>query len=139
MQFDAAGIFVSGTILLGLVGGLGRLAAHHRVNAQRRYAGGIAKSERRRNFLSFMDEWRTEIESENISMNGTEFDEKWADFRRQAAKIRLDYGAEFWRLSNSLSSLCSDEIDEGTDPESPPRRDKLLRRLDAVIDFVKAS
>ena len=139
MQLDAPGAFIYGTIWLGLAGGLGWVGANHRGKAQKRQAVGIAKAERKSNFLSFMDGWRTEIENENISISAIEFGDKCADFRAQAAKIRLDYGAEFWRLSNNLSGLCSDPIDEGHGDESPPRRDKLLWGLDAVINFVKAN
>ncbi len=139
MQFNATEILVYGTIGTALTGGIGWLAAHYRVKAHRRHAEGIAKSERRSNFLWFMDGWRTEIERENISLTANEFSGKCADFRREAAKIRLDYGAEFWRLSNSLSNLHSGAIEEGAGQEDPVGRDKLLRRLDAVINFVKAN
>ena len=129
MQFDATGTFVYGTILARLAAGVGWLAAHRRRKVQSGYEREIAKSERKTDFLSFMDAWRTEIESEYASVIPTQFDNKCADFRTQAAKIRLDYGAEFWRLSNSLSSLCSDRIDEAASHESPPKRDKLLGKL----------
>lgn len=139
MQFDATEIFIYGTIWTALTGGIGWLAARYGVKADRRHAEGIAKSERRSNFLGFMDGWRTEIERENISITANEFNRKCADFRREATKIRLDYGAEFWRLSNSLSSLHSGEIEEGASQENPAGRDKLLTRLDAVVNFVKAN
>ena len=139
MQLDAIEILVYGTIGTGFTGGIGWLAAHYRIKAARRHAEGIAKSERRSNFLGFMDGWRTEIERENVSITANEFNGKCADFRREATKIRLDYGAEFWRLSNSLSSLHSGEIEEGAGQESPAGPDKLLGRLDAVVNFVKAN
>lgn len=139
MQLDATRAFIYGTIWLGLAGGLGCLGAHHRLKVQRSDRRGIARSERKSDFLSFMEGWRTEIEGGIGSVIPTEFDDKCADFRTRAAKVRVDYGAEFWRLSNSLSGLCSDPIDEGHGDETPPRRDKLLRGLDAVINFVKAN
>jgi len=139
MQFDATKVFVCGTIWTALTGGIAWLAARCRVKAVKRHAEVIAKSERRRNFLWFMDGWRTEIESENISVTASEFDHKCADFRREATKIRLDYGTGFWRLSNSLSSLHTGEIEEGAGQENPAGRDELLRRLDAVVNFVKAN
>jgi hypothetical protein len=139
MQFDATGIFVYGTIGTALTGGISWLVAQYRTNAQRRRAEGIAKSERRSSFLGFMDGWRTEIERGNISITPNEFNGKCADFRREATKIRLDYGAEFWRLSNSLSNLHSAEIEEGAGQDGPAGRDKLLRRLDAVLNIVKAN
>jgi hypothetical protein len=99
-----------------------------------------AAETRKLNFLGFMEGWRTEIERKNLHVVADQFSDKCADFRSEAAKIRSDCELEFWELVDSLSSLREGEIKEGENQgDNAPGKIKVLTRLDAVMNFVKAN
>ena len=133
--------FVSGSIGGAITGAtVSHFLAKRRDAETRKHAAQSAAETRKLNFLGFMDGWRTEIERKNIRIVADQFNGKCAEFRTEATKIRSDHGPKFWRLVDSLSSLRSGEIEEGSNQgDNAPGRIKLLTRLDAVVNFVKAN
>ena len=127
------------SILFGSLAGaiVSHLFAKTREDAARQYARAVARETRKSDFLAFMDGWRTEIERLNLHFVADQFNANCAAFRREATKIRSDYGAKFWELVEGLSALRSGEIEQGSNQgDNAPGKLKLLARLDAVVNFV---
>lgn len=117
----------------------------HRFNRSRdrearEHADKTAKDARKRDFIGFMEKWRTEVERDDPRKTANAFSAKVSLFRGEAAKISLDYGVEFSELVRKLSSLRDGEVEE----VSPDRtkmigRDRLLGAIDAVVNFVRTN
>jgi len=86
--------------LLGVgVTASGWIIVHHfnrsRDREAREHADKTARDARKREFLGFMDKWRTEVERDNPHKTANEFSVTCALFRQESTKIRADYGASF--------------------------------------------
>ncbi len=126
--------------LLGIV--VGWFANHWLSNARdrraRQYALEDARDARKRDFLGFMDRWRTEVERDNPHKTANEFTVKCASFRQEGTKIRDDYGDAFRALVGSLSGLRDSEVEEiDSKTNEMIGRQKLLAAIDAVMNFVR--
>src|SRR5260370_21041688 len=124
--------------LLGIV--VGWIPKHWLSNAgdgrARQDALEDARDAGKRDFLGFMDRWRTEVERDNPHKTANEFTVKCASFRQEGTKIRDDYGDAFRALVGSLSGLRDSEVEEiDSKTNEMIGRQKLLAAIDAVMNF----
>jgi hypothetical protein len=139
--FSSVVTFLSGGFFGALLGALlNHFLSSARDRRARKYVREDAKEARKRDFISFMDKWRTEVERDNPHKTANEFSAKCALFRQEATKIRDDYDVQFWILANSLSSLRDSDVEEmSPDRTEMVGRERLLTAIDAIVNFVKAN
>ena len=86
-----------------------------------------------------MDKWRTKVERGQWTQIPKEFTGDCMLFRQEATRIRDDYGGQFWALADALSGLHNSEVGEINHDRKWIGRETLLTKIDAVVNFVKAS
>jgi len=132
--------FVSGAI----VAFIGHIFAARRETLSRRHTEEIAKEARKRNFVSFADGFRAEVERSYPVELSEVFPARIYRFREETAKIRGDISLskqeEFARLVTVLCKLTDDEVKE-VDPQEGGGIDYVGRKrvteaIDAIVRFV---
>ena len=96
----------------------------------RKHALDDAKESRKRDFLSFMSEFRSQAERTNPLMLKHVFSPKVHEFRRGAAKVRLDLdGEKRSRFDEAVTRLCQLRDSEIT----YKGQERVTEAIDAVV------
>ena len=141
---DCIPIIASNCVSLAVGFGVGYMA--HRLSLKRErearnHAATIAKDTRKRTFVAFLKEWRSELSAFLPPVNPfghgvfREYQSKLHKFHGQSALLAKDFTASetFERLANRLSGLNQQDMTS----QNKPEKDIILESIDALIDFVE--
>ncbi len=147
VQLDSTQIFIAGTLWAALWAGLGWFANHKlstlRDRTARKHALEDAKTDRRRDFLSFMSGFRSWVERCPHEL-GTEFGNRVHGIRQETAKVRNDLTedkrARFDEAVTALCRLSNSEVSEYTFTESNKvnhtGQDRVCTAIDCLVETV---
>lgn len=138
---DYGPIILASCVSFG-VGWFSHVLSSRRDRQTREHAAKAAKTERKRSFLSFMAQWRSEVERENWMNMALSYQAKVHLFRAESAIIRSDLAEnsrpEFDELVRRLSSLTAYQINESNSPDKTGR-DIIAEPIDAMVQFVESN
>ncbi len=123
----------------GCIGAIARyFRTRRRGDENKAPAAETAEADRKRRFLAFLEEWRTDVERYDLPTTAREFPLQVSRFREHARMIEADVGVGFADLVDRLLILKESDV-KAVAGNHMLGRQKLLRRIDAVSNFVKAA
>lgn len=133
--------FLLGTTVTAIGWVITHFLSKRRDRAARQETAQSAKDERKRHFLRFMAQWRSEVE-QTVSVEKLVLDyrAKLHLFRAETAAIDYDFPRELW---GRFDLLCMDmpdiEADEAQTGVAEDTRARISKALDAVVRFVEST
>jgi hypothetical protein len=116
---------------------LGHFLAIGRDRRARRCVLADATEERKQRFLSFMRAWRLGVVRNSLLLTVTNFDNKVSLFEGEVSRIVNDYDKKrLEELVRDISSMRISRIKEETPDHQYPGREKLLTKIDALVNYL---